>query len=128
VNILVDTQIYLWSLMRTQRISSSISAHLANDANVFFASQASLWEIQIKSDLDKLVLPLPLREFVLAAQTTARFQILPIQNEAIYHLGRLPHIHRDPFDRLIIAHAMFNGWPLATADAEMRKYPVRLLD
>ncbi len=55
------------------------------------------------------------------------FAFRPLQNDAIFMLGRLPPIHRDPFDRLLVATALVNGWEIATVDSAMEKYPVRLV-
>lgn len=51
-----------------------------------------------------------------------------MQDEAIFFLTRLPNIHRDPFDRLLLSHAMINGWEFATTDEILKKYPVRILE
>jgi PIN domain nuclease of toxin-antitoxin system len=88
--------------------------------------QVSLWEIQIKYDLGKLKLPRsPADLFPLAIESTG-FRTQGIEDEGIFLLGKLPSIHRDPFDRLLIAHAVLRGWEMATTDPVIRRYPLRV--
>ena len=88
--------------------------------------QVSLWEIQIKYNIGRPQLPCPPQEMLPAAVTKAGFERRHIEDEAIYLLGKLPLYHRDPFDRLLIAHALLNGWLFATDDREIQRYPVRV--
>ena len=89
--------------------------------------QASLWEVQIKYDLGTLTLPKSPSDFLPGAVSETGFKHASIEDEGIFMLGRLPQIHRDPFDRLLNAHAILHGWEIATTDEVFRQYPVRLV-
>ncbi len=88
--------------------------------------QVSLWEIQIKYDMGKLQLPKAPAVLLPGAIKAAGFFPGFIEDEGIFLLGKLPFVHRDPFDRLLIAHAVLHGWELATVDSAVAKYPVRI--
>jgi PIN domain nuclease of toxin-antitoxin system len=88
--------------------------------------QVSLWEIQIKYDLGKLQLSRSPEELFPEAIIEAGFSRGAIEDGGIFLLGKLPPIHRDPFDRLLISHALLHGWEIATVDPLINKYPVRI--
>ena len=97
---------------------------LRNPGNEFIYHQVSTWEIQIKYDLGKLPLPRPPSEVLSEWIKTSGMRSKSIEDRAIFLLGNLPPIHRDPFDRLLIAHAVANGWTILTADEIVKRYPV----
>jgi PIN domain nuclease of toxin-antitoxin system len=88
--------------------------------------QVSLWETQIKYDLGKLPLPEPPVTMLPPAIKESGMSYERIEDSGIYMLGKLPPIHRDPFDRLLVAHAVAHGWEMATVDAQVTQYPVRV--
>lgn len=92
---------------------------------VFF-SQVSLLEIQIKAALGKLQLDFPVANIPDLAERSG-LTVLPLSNAAIFTLPKLPTVHRDPFDRLLICEAIQEGVPLVTPDEVIRRYPVRVL-
>ena len=125
--LLLDTHIFLWSQFEPEKLPAGIQA-LCSDAGVrWHLSQISVWEIQVKYDLGKLPLPQPPQTFMeqLIQDSGIRFQEL--QNKAIFMLGKLPKLHRDPFDRLLIATALVNGWEIATVDTTMAEYPIQVV-
>lgn len=125
--VLVDTQVALWILLDAAELPSTYRA-LAQQPNVrWIFHQVSLWEIQIKFDLGKLPLPREPETFLPQAVREAGFARASIEDEGIFMLGKLPPIHRDPFDRLLIAHALLHGWEIATTDREIAQYPVRIV-
>jgi PIN domain nuclease of toxin-antitoxin system len=91
---------------------------------VFF-SQVSLLEIQIKVPLGKLQLDFPVARIPNLADQSG-LTLLPLSNAAIFTLPKLPAVHRDPFDRLLICEAIQEGVPLVTPDEIIRRYPVRV--
>lgn len=95
------------------------------DAVVFF-SQVSLLEIQIKATLGKLQLGFPITTIPDLADRSG-LTALPLSNAAIFTLPKLPALHRDPFDRLLICEAIQEGVPLVTSDEIIRRYPIRVL-
>lgn len=86
--------------------------------------QASCWEIQIKFDLGKLPLKRPPREIVTDGLRAHAVEYHPFQDADIWHLGKMPQLHSDPFDRILISHALCEGLRLATPDPAIHKYPV----
>lgn len=126
-NILLDTHVLLWMQFESAKLSSQLKTLMQSDDCCWHLSQVSVWELQIKFDLKKLVLPQAPRELLprLIAESGLSFALL--QNEAIFMLGKLPPIHRDPFDRLLIATAIVNGWEIATTDDTFKEYPVHTL-
>ena len=88
-----------------------------------FICVASLWEIAIKSSLGKLNMRLSFDELVDVIEDS-ELSILPIKNDYLKELLKLPFIHRDPFDRLILVTAMVEGLTIMTADRDIQKYDV----
>ncbi len=122
--VLVDTHLILWVLLDDPRLPENLRGAMSSADHTWIVHQASIWEIQTKFDLGRLDLPAPPNEFLLTAIEEAGFARRSIEDEAIFLLGKLPPIHRDPFDRLLVAHALLNGWPLATVDRTILRYPV----
>ncbi|NTW04407.1 MAG: type II toxin-antitoxin system VapC family toxin [Oscillochloris sp.] len=94
---------------------------------MLYLSLISIWEIQIKVQLGKLALPLPLPDLVAEQQRVNGIQLFLIEIAHIYALQNLPYHHRDPFDRLIIAQATVAGLTIVTADQAFAGYGVPLL-
>src|SRR5688572_25881805 len=105
--ILLDTQIALWILTDSPRLPKHIRRAAGQDDFCWIFHQTSLWEIQIKYSLGKLPLPGPPENYLPEAIWQAGFEQSSIENEGIYFLGKLPNHHNDPFDRLLIAHAVY---------------------
>jgi len=122
MNILLDTHIVLWSVFKTKSLSSDARMLLEDPSNQLIFSTVNLWEITIKRAQgrpDFQVDPRPLREALLLGG----YQELPISSEHAMSVGQLPRIHRDPFDRLLIAQAMVEGCLLLTADRKVSRHP-----
>ncbi len=127
MNLLLDTHAFLWWDNGSVNLSPRVLA-LCNDPTVIlYLSLVSLWEIQIKSGLGKLSLRLPLRALVADHQARNGLQLLPITLDHLLALDALPHHHKDPFDRLLIAQAQVEGVSLASADHVFGGYPVSLV-
>ena len=92
-----------------------------------FLSLASIWEILIKSRLGKLDVPQPAGSFVIKKMSENRVSTLPVHLDHLLAFEKLPLHHRDPFDRMLIAQAVQEGWPIITSDTVFRKYPVRVI-
>ncbi len=127
MKILSDTHIFIWFSQDSAQLSRSAHDLLKNPANEIFLSIASVWEIQIKLDIKKLALPLPLPDLITLQQRVNNIQILPIEPRHIYALSDLPMHHRDPFDRLLIAQSVTEAMPILTADAVFDRYDAQIL-
>jgi PIN domain nuclease of toxin-antitoxin system len=117
VRVLLDTHLLLWALGAPTRLPAA-ARRLISDADVY-VSAASIWEISIKASIGKL--KADPRE-VLAALTPAGFLALPIAGAHAARVVDLPPIHRDPFDRLLVAQALVEPMRLLTDDAILGRY------
>jgi len=123
---LLDTSVLLWWLGEPSRIKPDLLDALKNEESVVWFSQVSLLEIQIKVSLGKLRLDFPV-ELVPDLADRSGLTALPLSNAAIFTLPKLPDVHRDPFDRLLICEAIQQGVPLVTPDQVIHRYPVKTL-
>lgn len=127
MNLLLDTQVFLWLDADQARLSAASRSACADSGNTLWLSAASAWEMQIKIGLGKLRLKRSLAEIIASQQLVNALQILPVQLAHTLELNELPAHHKDPFDRLLIAQARHEGWELVSADAEFKAYPVRVI-
>jgi PIN domain nuclease of toxin-antitoxin system len=93
--------------------------------NEVFLSTASTWEIAVKHALGRLPLPAAPERFVPAEREAHGIGTLPIDEEATLHLLRLPPLHRDPFDRMLVSQAILHGLTIVTPDPLVTQYPAR---
>lgn len=117
---LLDTHVLLWWLAEDSALSSKAQALISDKRNVIFVSAASIWEIVIKKALGKLHVPEDLESIF---QKT-HFQELPMTACHAIAIEHLPHHHRDPFDRMLIAQAKCDGLTLITVDQKIKLYDV----
>lgn len=125
---LLDTHVALWIIFGSNRlnIDEFKSRFLGSNSSRLVFHQVSIWEIQIKYELGKLELPKAPKDFLNKAIEESGFQKSCIEDDAIFFHQKLPSIHKDPFDRMLIAHSAINAWPLITADKLMQEYPIRV--
>lgn len=124
MKILLDTHVFIWLDNDPGKLSTKVTQICADSSNLLLLSLASVWEMQIKTQLGKLKLPAPLPEIVRNQVKTNRIQPLPIELSHIFALQNLPLYHRDPFDRLLIAQAQTENAILLTDDSQIAQYPV----
>ncbi len=122
--LLLDTHVLLWWLGDEIALGAKAKSAIANPANDVFVSAASTWEISIKQALGKLSAPEDLDAIIEQEQ----FSPLPITLAHGEAAGLLPPLHRDPFDRMLIAQAQMEGLLLVTADECISRYAVRVMD
>ena len=127
LRLLLDTHTFIWWDSDPTQLSTTALAYCSDPANELILSVASLWEMQIKYQLGKLSLGLPLSEIVTNQQATNGVVILPILPSHIFALDNLPAAHKDPFDRLLIAQAVVEETVLLSKDPIFTSYPVRVL-
>ena len=102
MKLLVDTHIFIWWADQPERLSQAALSALEDEANELLLSVASVWEIQIKIQLGKLKLSLPLKELIKNQQETNNLTVSPVALPHVLALDALPFHHKDPFDRLLI--------------------------
>lgn len=122
---LLDTHAFIWLDATPQKLSPAVTTLVSREENELLVSLASIWEIQIKHQLGKLQLRLPLAELITEQQGINAIQLLPITLTDVLRLADLPHYHGDPFDRLIIAQAMSLDLPIITHDPMFASYEVQ---
>jgi PIN domain nuclease of toxin-antitoxin system len=127
MRLLLDTHAFLWFLMGDPRISSSARSLIEDETHEKVLSVASLWEIAIKVGLGKLTLAEPFEVLIPREIDQAGFITLPITLPHAAIVSKLPHHHRDPFDRLLIAQAMAEGMSILSADSALDAYAITRL-
>ncbi|MCT7374809.1 type II toxin-antitoxin system VapC family toxin [Chelativorans salis] len=122
MKLLLDTQLLLWAAGQPERLSATARELLEQSSNELVFSAASLWEITIKSGLGRP--DFQVDAWVLRRGLIDNFYLeLPITSEHTVAVGSLPPIHRNPFDRILVAQATIEGITLLTADSRLAQYP-----
>lgn len=127
MKVLVDTCTFLWMADDAPELSMQARMVVTNPDNEVYLSAASVWEIAIKHALGKLRLPEPPRQFVPAQRTLLALTALPIEETAVLALNRLPALHRDPFDRVMVCQALTHGLVIVSPDPQIQQYPISTL-
>jgi PIN domain nuclease of toxin-antitoxin system len=127
MRLLLDTHVFLWWDGDLQRLSPAARAAFDDRGNVLLLSVASVWEMQIKLQLGKLKLLIPLARIVEEQQRANGLEVLPVTLRHVLALEALPLVHKDPFDRLLLAQASAEEATLVSADSIFASYPVKLL-
>jgi PIN domain nuclease of toxin-antitoxin system len=128
MRVLLDTHVLLWAVLQSRRLNSDVVALLEDPINDVYFSAASIWEVAIKYGRGKPEFDIPPAEIDKGARLVG-FAELPVKAAVATRVAALPHHHRDPFDRLLIAQAEAHGLTLYTADPWLPHYGafVRLL-
>jgi PIN domain nuclease of toxin-antitoxin system len=121
LKLLLDTHILLWLALKRRMLPPLAVELIEDSSNLLFFSVVSLWEIAIKRGLgrESMVDPRTLRRNLLA---NGYLEVV-IEGEHALHVGILPQIHRDPFDRMLISQAITENMTLVTSDAKITQYP-----
>jgi PIN domain nuclease of toxin-antitoxin system len=126
MNLLLDTSTLIM-LIQGRPIPERSRLAFEDKQNQVFVSLVSPWEMQIKFNLNKLTLHQPVRTIIEDQLAHGSFRLLSITLAHVSALAGLPHHHRDPFDRLLIAQAIHETLTLVTSDQTIAKYPVPVL-
>ncbi len=125
--LILDTHAFLWWASGSPKLSKMARSAIEDTDNTVYLSVASVWEIVIKVNTDKLKLDESLETMVATHCEKSGFQLLPIDLSHVYQLQSLPNHHRDPFDRILVAQALTEGAMLITVDPLVTQYPVPIL-
>ena len=123
MKLLLDTHVLLWWLADDARLGREARAVVSSSEHVVYVSAVTIWEIVIKRAMGKLELP----DDFSAVVEASGFLTLPITASHAWALGFLPLLHRDPFDRMLVAQACAEGMTLVSADGQLGQYNVDLL-
>jgi len=125
VRCLLDTCTFLWIISGAKELSPSAKEIFANPANEVLLSAVSVWEISVKHALGKLPLPSAIERFIVEQRERHGIAALPLNERAVFHLHKLPPLHRDPFDRMLICQAIEHDCLVLTPDPLIIQYPLR---
>ncbi len=125
MKLLLDSCTFLWIVADDQLLSATARAMFRDPSNEAFLSVVSAWEIAVKNALGNMPLPEPVDSYVPTFRKKELIEPLPLSEEMVLQVVRLPPIHRDPFDRLLICQAIAEGMAILTPDQRIRQYPVR---
>jgi PIN domain nuclease of toxin-antitoxin system len=123
VRLLIDSHAFLWWSEASPYLSLAAHGAIADPTNEVLISVAALWELTIKASSGKLNLPTNLETMV----TNQGFAVLSISFPHLRSLIVLPRVHRDPFDRMMIAQSLAEGMPIATRDRVFAAYGVQIV-
>jgi PIN domain nuclease of toxin-antitoxin system len=124
MRLLLDTHTFLWWIADDHRLSETAVKVISEADNQLFLSAASGWEIAIKAKLGKLDIDGDVTSFIIEQMRLNSIDQLPVMLSHALHVSTLEALHRDPFDRLLIAQAQLERMPILTADQYVTMYPV----
>ena len=127
MRLLLDTHTFLWLDGSPERLSPGALAACEDPTNQLYLSVVSAWEIQIKHQIHRLQLDVPLEEMIQGQEAANDLRILPVALHHVYTLRHLPLHHHDPFDRLLIAQAKAEQMRLVSADGQFAPYLVDVM-
>jgi len=127
VRLLLDTCTFLWLVTDAPSLSPEARRLIVDPANDVLLSAASTWEVAIKHGLGRLPLPDDPERYVPKLREDHGVAPLPLDEESTLYLRRLPALHRDPFDRMLVCQAIVQGLVVLTPDGDITQYPVRTL-
>lgn len=126
MNLLLDTHVFLWYISKDDRLSPEMERAIRESHNRVFLSAVSLWECLVKHQLGKLTLPDSPETYLPLQRRRHAITSLPVDEASVRHLTKLPMLHRDPFDRMLISQAIEHGLTLVTEDRVIQQYPIAL--
>ena len=125
MRVLLDTHTFIWAITDERRLSPRARSLIASSE--LWWSVVSLWEAIQKAQVGKLSLQLPAGPFLTGELSSNHVRLLPVSLSHVLRIEELPLHHRDPFDRLLIAQSIEEGWPIITADPWFARYPVDVI-
>ncbi len=127
MRLLLDTHVFIWWDSEPAKLSPRVLALCQDRENTLLLSVVSVWEIQVKIQLGKLKLHMPLADIIEAQQETNALEVLPITLDHVLALDALPAHHKDPFDRLLLAQSTVEDVVLVSKDSVFTDYPVNVV-
>lgn len=127
MKLLLDTRAFIWWDSEPSKLGRRALDACCDPANTVLLSVASAWEMEIKRQLGKLALRMPLPEIIAQQRAANGIGLLDLQLPHVLQLGSLPTPHKDPFDRILVAQALVEGATLVTVDPAIEAYPVPVL-
>ena len=127
MNYLLDTLAFLWWISDSAKLSSKVVEAIKSPENSIYLSVSSVREMQVKSQIGRVDLPLPVLDIVMRQNLENGIELLPISLAHMVALTRIPTHHSDPFDYLLISQAIVEDLTLITRKPIIAKYPVKIM-
>ena len=127
MKLLLDTRTFLWIAGGGRVLPPAVAAAYQSQDNEVYLSVASVWEIAIKYAQGRLPLPVPPHLLVAEERARRGLTSLAIDEESALHITKLPPLHGDPFDRLLVSQAIVHGMTILTPDPIIGRYPARMM-
>ena len=124
---LLDTCTFLWTIAEPKKLSKEARRLISAKENELYLSAVSVWELAIQIELKRVKIEGDISSFVPEQRISHSIQSVPLSEEASLHLSRLPVIHKDPFDRMLICQSLVHAMPLITPDKTIQKYPLKTI-
>lgn len=127
MRLLLDTHAFLWWVTASPEFSRRARDLVADSTNEIFFSAASGWELAIKAGLGRVRLPEDPERFIPTQVAANAFEVLPVHLRHALQVFALPALHRDPFDRMLVAQAIVEGMAILSSDPLIARYPVEVV-
>ena len=127
MRILLDTHIFLWFISGDTQLSTDVRDAIRDPDNEVYLSAISVWEAIVNYQLGKLSLPEHPETYLPKQRDLHQIASLALDEMSVVQLAKLPLLHRDPFDRMLICQALQNGLTIATVDTAIRAYSVNVM-
>jgi PIN domain nuclease of toxin-antitoxin system len=128
VNVLLDTHVLIWWIENNRRLGKRAKSIIADDRTSVWISAATVWEISVKAAAGRLDLRASFPDELSAEMQQSGFRPLAITFEHAFAVRKLPLLHTDPFDRMLVAQAQCEGLTLVSADTIFPQYHIPILD
>jgi len=125
MKLLLDTSTFLWYVSADRRLPAVTRDLISAAEHDVWLSAVSVWEIVVKTEINRLKLPAPVWTYVTTQRERHAIAPLALEEGAIANLSKLPAVHRDPFDRMLVCQALAHDLSLVTNDALIERYPVK---
>lgn len=126
MKLLLDTHVFIWWFDEPERLPDRVLEALRDPGNELMLSAISVFEMHLKIEAAKLDIGLPLQELVRDHEREDGLTVLPVRASHVYALHDLPRLHKDPFDRLLVAEAVVEDAALVSGDEKIAQYPVKV--
>ena len=127
MRLLLDTHVFLWFISGDTHLPADWQESIRDPSHDVYLSVASLWEVIIKHQLGKLPLPHPPEIYIPTQCNQHQIASLSIDEASVRQLAKLPSVHRDPFDRMLVCQAIEHELTIVTIDDVFRAYPAPIL-
>jgi PIN domain nuclease of toxin-antitoxin system len=127
MKLLFDTHTFIWWDSQPNQLSQTALALLQDRSSILLLSVVSIWEMQIKLQVGKLTLNRALVEIIESQKKINQIEVLPVKQDHVLALDSLPLIHKDPFDRLLVAQANLENAALVSGDPIVAQYSVNII-